>query len=39
VRPDHDALEADHELARRHFGLDRLRGDVAALLAGAGWSP
>jgi glycosyltransferase involved in cell wall biosynthesis len=38
VRPDLAALEADHELARRHFGLDRLRADVAALLAGAGWS-
>jgi glycosyltransferase involved in cell wall biosynthesis len=38
VRPDPAVLEADHELARRHFGLDRLRADIAALLAGAGWS-
>lgn len=36
--PD-DALH-DHnaELARRHFGLDRLREDLGDLLAGAGWS-
>jgi glycosyltransferase involved in cell wall biosynthesis len=38
VRPDRAAFEHDRELARRHFGLDRLRRDVAALLAGAGWS-
>jgi glycosyltransferase involved in cell wall biosynthesis len=30
----------DHNLsvARRHFGLDRLRDDLRALLAGAGWT-
>jgi glycosyltransferase involved in cell wall biosynthesis len=38
ARPDRAALEHDHELARRHFGLDRLRQDLADLLAGAGWA-
>jgi glycosyltransferase involved in cell wall biosynthesis len=38
VRPDRDLLDHNQALARAHFGLDRLREDVAALLAGAGWS-
>lgn len=37
-RPDEALHDANAALARRHFGLDRLRADVAALLAGAGWS-
>ena len=38
TRPDEALLDHDQALARAHFGLDRLRRDVAALLAGAGWS-
>ena len=38
VRPDPARLDHDQALARAHFGLDRLRRDVADLLAGAGWS-
>ena len=38
TRPDRALLDHDEGLARAHFGLDRLRRDVAALLAGAGWS-
>ena len=29
----------NHALVRSHFGLDRLRDDIAALVRGAGWSP
>jgi glycosyltransferase involved in cell wall biosynthesis len=36
--PDPALHERNLALARRHFGLDRLRRDVAALLAAAGWS-
>jgi glycosyltransferase involved in cell wall biosynthesis len=39
VRPDAVLLDHNQALARRHFGLDRLRRDVADLLAGAGWAP
>jgi glycosyltransferase involved in cell wall biosynthesis len=39
VRPDAAMLDHNQALARQHFGLDRLRRDVAALLAGAGWAP
>lgn len=38
TRPDAERLDHDHALAVAHFGLDRLRRDVADLLAGAGWS-
>jgi mannosylglucosylglycerate synthase len=37
--PDHALLEHNREVARRHFGLDRLARDVADLLRGAGWGP
>ncbi len=37
VRPDAALHDANEALARAHFGLDRLRTDIAALLAGAGW--
>jgi glycosyltransferase involved in cell wall biosynthesis len=38
---DPDPALHDHNaaVARAHFGLDRLRGDLAALLGGAGWGP
>lgn len=39
TRPDLARLEADRSIAREHFGLDRLRDEVAELLAGAGWAP
>jgi mannosylglucosylglycerate synthase len=39
VRPDPGLHDHNQALARRHFGLDRLRSDVAALLAEAGWGP
>lgn len=38
VRPDERLHDANHALVRRHFGIDRLRADLAALLTGAGWS-
>jgi mannosylglucosylglycerate synthase len=38
-RPDERLHDHNLALARRHFGLDRLRDDLAALLHGAGWSP
>jgi glycosyltransferase involved in cell wall biosynthesis len=37
-RPDHALLEHNARLAGIHFGLDRLRDDIARLLAEAGWS-
>jgi glycosyltransferase involved in cell wall biosynthesis len=39
VRPDEALHDRNLALARAHFGLDRLRSELAALLAGAGWSP
>jgi glycosyltransferase involved in cell wall biosynthesis len=39
VRPDPSLHDRNAEVARRHFGLDRLRREVSDLLAGAGWSP
>jgi glycosyltransferase involved in cell wall biosynthesis len=39
VRPDEALHDRNEALARAHFGLDRLRSELAALLAGAGWSP
>lgn len=39
VRPDEGLHDRNAALARAHFGLDRLRADLAALLAGAGWTP
>ena len=38
TRPDVALLDQNQALVRQHFGLDRLRRDVADLLAGAGWS-
>jgi glycosyltransferase involved in cell wall biosynthesis len=35
--PDDELLDANHRLARAHFGLDRLTTDLRALLDGAGW--
>jgi glycosyltransferase involved in cell wall biosynthesis len=37
--PDPSHHDQNMEVARRHFGLDRLRDDLRRLLAGAGWSP
>lgn len=37
-RPDASLHRHNHEIARLHFGLDRLRDDIAALLDEAGWS-
>jgi glycosyltransferase involved in cell wall biosynthesis len=39
IRPDTALHDHNEALARRHFGLDRLRTDLAALLAEAGWGP
>jgi glycosyltransferase involved in cell wall biosynthesis len=39
VRPDPALHDHNAALAHAHFGLDRLRRDVAELVAGAGWSP
>lgn len=38
VRPDPGLLDRNAALARRHFGLDRLRADLSRLLAAAGWA-
>jgi len=38
VRPDAALHDTNEALVRTHFGLDRLRTDIADLLAGAGWS-
>jgi glycosyltransferase involved in cell wall biosynthesis len=38
VAPDTALLERNHQLARRHFGLDRLLDDLRALLHRAGWT-
>jgi mannosylglucosylglycerate synthase len=35
--PDPALLAANHDLAVRHFSLDALAGQLAALLEGAGW--
>jgi glycosyltransferase involved in cell wall biosynthesis len=37
--PDRSLLDHNHSLARSHFGMDRLRTDIAALLGEAGWLP
>lgn len=37
--PDPDGLERNHALAVQHFGLDRARDALAAVLSAAGWSP
>lgn len=37
-RPESSLHTHNHTLARAHFGLDRLRDDIAALLDEAGWS-
>ena len=37
--PDPTLHDRNAALVRRHLGLDRLRRDVAELLAGAGWAP
>ena len=37
--PEPALHDHNHALARRHFGLDRLRDDLATLLAEAGWTP
>jgi glycosyltransferase involved in cell wall biosynthesis len=39
VRPDEALHDRNAALARQHFSLDRLRRDVADLLAAAGWAP
>lgn len=36
--PDEQQHDRNALLARAHFGLDRLRADIAALLGAAGWS-
>jgi glycosyltransferase involved in cell wall biosynthesis len=36
--PDDSLHDRNAALARTHFGLDRLRADIAALLDAAGWS-
>lgn len=38
-RPDEALHDHNAALARRHFGLGRLRDDLAALLDEAGWTP
>jgi mannosylglucosylglycerate synthase len=37
-RPDPALLDANHDIARRHFSLDALTGQLAALLRAAGWA-
>ena len=37
-RPDAELHRHNHGIARAHFGLDRLRDDIASLLDEAGWS-
>jgi glycosyltransferase involved in cell wall biosynthesis len=37
--PDPALHDHNQAVARRHFGLERLRDDLVALLAGAGWGP
>jgi glycosyltransferase involved in cell wall biosynthesis len=37
--PDTALLEHNHDVARRHFSLARLRSDVERLLGEAGWLP
>ena len=37
-QPDLALLEANHAIARRHFSMDALTAQVAALLEGHGWS-
>jgi glycosyltransferase involved in cell wall biosynthesis len=39
AEPDPALLARNHERARRHFSLDRVRADLAAVLDGAGWLP
>src|SRR4029453_189290 len=37
-RPDPALLAANHDIAERHFSLDALAGQLAALLERAGWA-
>jgi mannosylglucosylglycerate synthase len=37
--PDPAVLEGNAEVARRHFSMDVLTGQLADLLEGAGWEP
>jgi glycosyltransferase involved in cell wall biosynthesis len=38
-QPDLGLLEANHAIARRHFSMDALTGQLGALLRGRGWVP
>lgn len=37
--PDPDLLDHNEAIAKQHFSLDRVRSDLTALLANAGWLP
>ena len=39
ARPDAALHEHNHTVARTHFGMDRVRHDLALLLDRAGWAP
>lgn len=39
ARPDGTLHDVNRSIVRNHFGLDRLRSDIARLLGEAGWSP
>ena len=36
--PDPALLDANHDIARRHFSLDALTSQLGALLRSAGWA-